>query len=166
MVFAACTLGPRPPQITGVKRAPIASADVGLYLPQCGPLHYETVAKLDASKLGNFSSYPFNLDWLEKLRKQAAGLGANGLLLVPISRPGFNEMPKPGPALQAEAIYVPSPENSLGGASGCANCASKLENLLSSADTVKLQFGNAPPKRVRHIECNGESGNIGILRVA
>ncbi|MGH8161713.1 MAG: hypothetical protein ACRESR_06150 [Gammaproteobacteria bacterium] len=107
LLFAGCSLSPQPPRIVGQMRAPIDFHAVRLYLPQCAPAQYETVAKLDASKLGNFSSYQFNLRWIKQLRKQAAGLGANGLLLVQVNSPLEIGAIRHGPAFTANAIWEP-----------------------------------------------------------
>lgn len=105
LLFAGCSLSPNPPQVVGRMRAPIDFHAVRLYVPQCKPAHYETVAKLDASKLGNFSSYQFNIMWIKQLRKQAAGFGANGLLLIPISSAETLGSDRHGPAFKALAIW-------------------------------------------------------------
>ncbi len=108
--LAGCSLGPQPPQVVGRIRAPIDFHAVRLYVPQCKPPHYEVVAKLDASKLGNFSSYEFNMRWIGELRRQAAGFGANGLLLTPISTAETWGPIRHGPAFKVLAIWEPPTE--------------------------------------------------------
>lgn len=105
LVVTGCSLRPQQPQMVGRMRAPIDFHAVRLYVPQCKPSRYEVVAKLDASKLGNFSSYQFNMRWISELRKQAAGFGANGLLLIPISSAETIGPDRHGPAFKVLAIW-------------------------------------------------------------
>ncbi len=77
---------------------------VKVYLPRCEPSSYEKVAKLDASKLGNFSSYQFNRRWIKALRKQAGSLGANGVLLFPLNDAASVGAVRHGPGFKASAI--------------------------------------------------------------
>lgn len=101
VLLAGCALGPKPPQAVAAEHAPVKPDAVRVYIAQCRPAQYETVARLDASKLGLFSSYQFNLHWIGLLRKQAAGLGANGVLLTKLA----GTYPAPGPAFNALAIW-------------------------------------------------------------
>ncbi len=167
LLFSGCTLGPKPPQVTGAVRAPFDLNEVSLYLPQCEPAHYATVAKLDASKLGKFSSYQFNLNWIKKLRQQAAKLGANGLLLTPLSQPRAPVGPthRTGPGFRVAAIYVPPVERTLAAtANNCKICASKIEALLSAGPSGSALFvlGDAPHKSATHIKCSTKSSKVGI----
>lgn len=107
LTLAACSLSPNPPRIVGRMRAPIDYHAVRLYLPQCTPAHYRTVAHLDASRLGNFSSYQANMRWIGFLRRQAAGMGANGLLIIPINQALTIGPIRHGPAFRAQAIWEP-----------------------------------------------------------
>ncbi|MGH8274387.1 MAG: hypothetical protein ACRES9_09100 [Gammaproteobacteria bacterium] len=135
--LTACSLGPQPPQVVGRMRAPIDFHAVRLYVPKCKPLRYKTVAKLDTSKLGVLSSYQFNLYWIKLLRKQAAGLGANGVLLIPlnaaVSSPGVYGSSF-GPAFKASAIWEPQQAPAAGTSSWAARC-------LHAADLLRYNTG-------------------------
>jgi hypothetical protein len=113
-LLGSCAVQPQPPQMLGRIRAPIDFRAVGLFTPECKPASYQTVAKLDASKLGNFSSYQFNLNWIRALRKQAGTLGANGLLLVPINHGATWGAIHHGPAFKAWAVWEPPPASTAG----------------------------------------------------
>lgn len=118
----ACRIEPQPPQVLGQVHEPIDFHSVHVYVPKCAPPQYKTVAKLDASKLGNFSSYQFDIRWIKALRKQAAELGANALLLIPVGHvvgagavrhgPGFKALAIRGPPTMAAAIST-SPQAAL-----------------------------------------------------
>lgn len=107
-VLAGCGTKPQPPDVTGRMRAPINFHAVHLYVPGCAPGQYERIARLDASKLGGFSSYRFNMHWIRMLRDQAAGLGANGLLVIPVSHAATMGPDRHGPAFRVLAIWEPS----------------------------------------------------------
>ncbi|GEM_PF-2776124 len=130
LLVAGCSLGPQPPRMAGRMRAPIDFHAVRLYVPQCKPPHYEVVAKLDASRLGNFSSYRFNMRWIGELRRQAAGFGANGLLLIPITSAVTIGPIRHGPAFKALAIWEPPIKAPAAGTSVWAGRCQQAAKLL------------------------------------
>lgn len=130
LAVAGCSLGPRPPQMVGRMRAPIDFHAVRLYVPQCKPPHYEVVAKLDASKLGNFSSYQSNMRWIGELRRQAGGFGANGLLLMPLGSAVTIGPIRHGPAFKAVAIWEPPIKAPAAGTSVWADRCLRVAKLL------------------------------------
>ncbi|MGH8225096.1 MAG: hypothetical protein ACRER1_02940 [Gammaproteobacteria bacterium] len=129
-LLAACSLGPQPPQVTGVAQAPIDPHAVKLYLPECKPLAYQTVAKLDASKLGIFSSYDFNLKWLDELREQAADIGANGVLLTETGGAQTWGATRHGPVFKAQAIRESVTQAPTAGTSMWAESCARVAKLL------------------------------------
>lgn len=116
--LAACASAPR---IVGPIHPAIPSDSVVIYNgPSHIPQHYTVVAKLDAAGYGGWSSPSMDALVLRRLRREAARLGANGLLLIPVGH--FPQLPaEPGgpsrggggplmpccarPLARAEAIY-------------------------------------------------------------
>jgi hypothetical protein len=74
--------------ITGKPRAPIDPAQVTLYTT--APAHYEEIAVIDASSQMSFAFGDQNkMDAvMNRLKKEAASLGANGVLLQETGRSG------------------------------------------------------------------------------
>lgn len=103
-------VGISPPRIVGPMRLPIPWQAVRLYSTEQPPVRYQVIAHLNATGYGLNSSRKESVYILNRLRRQAAGLGANGLLLKRLVPPGRkfaeNEM---GSAWRIWAIYVPSP---------------------------------------------------------
>ncbi len=79
MVLAAC--GPTHVLI-GTTHAPVSPGTVRLYLEPI-PRHYEEIAIVDASSRGSFSfTYEGKAEVvIDRLKEEAARLGANGILL-------------------------------------------------------------------------------------
>ena len=109
--LSACIASPR---IVGPTHPSISPAMVRVFESPLIPRHYTVVAKLDAAWYGGCNSPGLDRIVLARLRRQAARLGANGILLVLHRRitvieqmvPGVsNCFPQPLPKL-AEAIYV------------------------------------------------------------
>lgn len=129
VLAGGCSTGPRAPQVVEATSAPVHADAVRLYFPSCKPAAFDTVARLDASKLGNFSSYAFNRRWIQQLRGQAAVLGANGLLLIPRGRAATFGAEEHGPAFKALAIRLattPTPGTAPWAAS-CDRAAKQLD---------------------------------------
>ena len=109
--LAACVAGPR---VVGPLHSPISPARVKVFTFPFLPQHYTVVARLDAAWYGGCNSPGLNRRVLAKFRKQAAHLGANGILIVPNQNRGYPYVPHTtfaGPcflpsAKLAEAIYV------------------------------------------------------------
>ncbi len=80
LVLAGCASTPR---IVGPVRPAIRANQVMIFTPPLVPKHYVVVAKLDGSGFGGYSDLSYDSSLLRKLRREAARLGANGLLLVP-----------------------------------------------------------------------------------
>lgn len=79
LLLAACATGPL---VTGTARAPIDPAQVRVYYsaPQ---VPYEEVARLDVSSGAfTFGDQAKTNAVIERMRRQAAGLGANGVVLL------------------------------------------------------------------------------------
>lgn len=110
--LAGCMMAPK---IVGPVHTPIPPSKVKVFVFPHAPRHYEVVAKLDASGLGGCSSEGVDRIVLATLRKQAARLGANGLLLIPDRHfhptvpSGQCQVPPPYPypPVTAKAIYFP-----------------------------------------------------------
>ncbi len=100
-----------PPHIVGPLHPPISPSAVVVYRPRLLPRHYTVIAKLDATGYGGCSSRGVDRIMVAELRKQAARLGANGILLVPDRHFHIFVFRKasciPSPPVAAEAIYVP-----------------------------------------------------------
>ena len=100
---AACVA---PPRIVGQTHAPIAPSQVMVFESPFIPEHYSVVAKLDATGYG----YSGGMDnfVLHRLRREAARLGANGVLLIKIGHSyRLIRWGTVSPPVKAEAIYVP-----------------------------------------------------------
>ncbi len=102
------------PRIVGPVHPPIPPLTVRVFISPIIPRHYMVVAKLDASGYGGCSSPGLDRIVLATLRKQAARLGANGVLLIPDRHfhsypigPGHYVKCIPRPPVTAEAIYFP-----------------------------------------------------------
>lgn len=129
--LTACSLGPAQPEIVGRVRVPIDYHSVRLYLPGCSPKNFNIVANLDGSMLGNFSSYQFNMRWIKMLRRQAAELGANGLLLIPINHALTVGAVRHGPAFKVRAIWTESlkssDDNPMASGASCTQALNRLQ---------------------------------------
>ena len=107
--LAACVAGPR---VVGPLHSPISPARVKLFTFPFVPRHYTVVARLDAAWYGGCNSPGLNRRVLAKFRRQAARLGANGILIIPGHRRSFlvypeSEVCSPNLVTKlAEAIYV------------------------------------------------------------
>ncbi len=118
LCLAACV---SPPRIIGPTHPPISPAAVVVYRPPLLPKHYTVVAKLDATGYGGWSSPQLDQMVIQKLRREAARIGANGILLIlkPLVKlSGYYEQthfgldarwsgPPAHPFVRAEAIYIP-----------------------------------------------------------
>ncbi len=107
--IAGCAVSP---VIVGPLHPPIQPRQVMVFEPPFVPKHYTVVAKLDATGYGGCSSRGVDRLILANLRKQAARLGANGILMVSIGKKTQSESIALGgcagdPLAKAEAIYVP-----------------------------------------------------------
>jgi TonB family protein len=92
----------------GKVRTPLSLDQVGVYAQ--APAHSDAVARLDSSGLGGFSSKREDHYLLQRLKRQAAALGANGILLQAQNKgnEGGLNAPASGPSFSAMAIYVPT----------------------------------------------------------
>ncbi|MFT4939697.1 MAG: hypothetical protein ACI88A_002742 [Paraglaciecola sp.] len=79
-ILSACSNTSR--QIVGNKRTPIDSAEVQIY--QIKPAEYEQIAFIQVSSKNSlaFSDQAMQKVIIERLKKEAAALGANGVLLT------------------------------------------------------------------------------------
>lgn len=104
--FVGCASDPT--IVTGTKRAPIPPEQVTLYFMQ--PAEFEVIAKVSASSGTRWSEERSVEYALKELKKQAANLGANGLLLEPRidSKSAIDENYKPVTAktVKGTAIFV------------------------------------------------------------
>ena len=101
--------------VTGQKRAPIDFNLVKLYLET--PDNYETIGLVKASSDAGWSEQD-SVDYaIEELKKQAANLGANGVLLMTTGEEttmimvndgygGFYNIPSTDQTVSGKAIYV------------------------------------------------------------
>ena len=78
--LASCITSPK---IVGPLHHPISPASVRIFEYPQTPHHYTVVARLDATGYGGWSSKGVDHLVIQRLRKEAARLGANGVLLVP-----------------------------------------------------------------------------------
>lgn len=110
--LAACIAAP---EIVGPLHPPISPAKVKVFKsPPFNPPHYTVVARLDAAWYGGCDSPKLDRIVLAKFRRQAARLGANGILLILSHRLGHPSVVDgvAGPCFSqpltklAEAIYV------------------------------------------------------------
>src|SRR5688500_17988520 len=80
VLASGCTLTRGSSVVVGTKRAPIDASEVKLYFQ--APARYEQVAILSADARNAFASQQNLTDnTIERLKKEAAELGANGILL-------------------------------------------------------------------------------------
>lgn len=77
------------PRIVGPVRPAIRASQVMIFTPPLVPKHYVVVAQLDGEGFGGYSFPSYDRRILRKLRREAARLGANGLLLVPYGNSPF-----------------------------------------------------------------------------
>jgi len=115
VVIAACASGSA--IVTGSKRAPIASEQVRVYLEP--PADFEVIGLVSASSDAGWTEQG-SVDYaIEELKKQAAKLGANGVVLVStgdnvttvISRSRYGSgsvyaIPVSAKTVQGRAIFV------------------------------------------------------------
>ncbi len=109
--LSACIASPR---IVGPTHPSISPAMVRVFESPLIPRHYTVVAKLDAAWYGGCNSPGLDRIVLARLRRQAARLGANGILLIPSHRIAspWVVLGQRGPCSDqpltklAEAIYV------------------------------------------------------------
>lgn len=78
LAIAGCASGSA--LVTGIKRAPIAPESVKIYLDP--PAVFETIGLINASSDSGWTEQSALNYAIEELKKQAAKLGANGVLLV------------------------------------------------------------------------------------
>ena len=114
--LAGCIAAPR---IVGPVRHPIPPSKVRVFISPIVPRHYTVIANLDASGYGLCDSPGLDRMVLATLRKQAARLGANGVLIIPdrhfhsfpIGPEGPSGKCIPRPSATAKAIYFPHLES-------------------------------------------------------
>jgi hypothetical protein len=84
--------------LTGMKRPPVSSTEVKLYTK--APADYEVIGIVKASSDAGMTEQG-SMDYaIEELKKQAASVGANGVLLKTVGKTGGDE------SISGEAIYV------------------------------------------------------------
>ncbi len=99
-----------PPRIVSPPRSPIAAQDVWFYTKPHWPKPYRIIARLDTTALGGFSGGGTNCAALMRLRREAAALGANDVLLrvsAVFGAISLSQYPS-GPAYQGFAAYSTS----------------------------------------------------------
>lgn len=104
LAFTSCATGTA--LVVGKPRNAINFESVKFYLEE--PETYETIAIVEASSSSGFSSQQRQDYATEELKKQAAKLGANGILITPYSSqtlPVFETY-----TIKAKAIFVPTSE--------------------------------------------------------
>jgi hypothetical protein len=102
LVLTACASGSA--IVTGTKRAPITAELVKLYLEP--PSEFEVIALVSASSDAGMSEQA-SVDYATaELRKQAAKLGANGVLLISIGDMTSTMAGGIGKTVQGKAIFV------------------------------------------------------------
>ena len=116
--LAGCIAAPR---IVDPVRPAIPPSKVRVFVSPSVPRHYTVIAKLDASGYGFCDSAGLDRIVLATLRKQAARLGADGVLISPVRH--FHAFPTPmglggtpgtctrHPPVSAKAIYFSRPRN-------------------------------------------------------
>jgi opacity protein-like surface antigen len=113
LTIAACATGSA--VVTGTTRDPIASEQVRLYLEP--PADFEVIGLVSASSGAGWNEQGSVNYAIEELKKQAAKLGANGVLLVSTgdktttvvggnSTGGFYAVPASEKTVQGRAIFV------------------------------------------------------------
>lgn len=96
LLVSACATGSA--VVTGTKRPAIAPSAVQLYSKP--PAEYDVVGIVEASSDAGLTEQG-SMDYaVEELKKQAAAIGANGLLITSVGERRL------APAIVAEAIYV------------------------------------------------------------
>jgi hypothetical protein len=105
---AACASGSA--IVTGAKRPPIALEQVKLYLEQ--PADFEVIGLVTASSDAGWTDQG-SVDYaVRELKKQAAALGANGLLLsssIGSDTTMVGNIPVTSKTVQGKAIFVKEP---------------------------------------------------------
>jgi hypothetical protein len=105
LVVTACTTGTA--IVTGTVRTPLLPEQVTIYLEP--PTDFEVIGLVDASSEAGWSEQESLNYAIEELKKQAAKLGANGVLLVS-SGEKITGFLKSGPVMaktvQGKAIFV------------------------------------------------------------
>ncbi|HMM74599.1 MAG TPA: hypothetical protein PJ986_02745 [Gammaproteobacteria bacterium] len=102
LTIAACASGSS--IVTGVTRAPIASAQVQLYLEP--PAEFEVIGLISASSDAGLTEQA-SVDFAsEELKKQAAKLGANGVLVVSTDNTKIDVFGGYAKTVQGKAIFV------------------------------------------------------------
>ena len=102
LALAACASGTA--IVTGNIRDPVAPEQVKIYLEP--PAAFETIGLVSASSGAGLTQHG-SVDYaIEELKKQAAKLGANGVLLV---SSGEHTTTTPGQHVQDKAIFVKPP---------------------------------------------------------
>lgn len=96
LALSACASGSV--VVTGTKRPPIAASEVQFYSKP--PAEYEVIGVVKASSEWGFTQQGSTDYAVEELKKQAAAIGANGVLLTSIG--SRNE----SAVVVGEAIYV------------------------------------------------------------
>lgn len=84
VILSALTACRSPPRMVAPARPALSPTSVVVYQPPLLPRHYTVMAKLDATGYGGWSSRGVDRIVLQRLRREAAGIGANGILLIPI----------------------------------------------------------------------------------
>jgi hypothetical protein len=102
LMLAACASGSA--IVTGTKRAPITADLVKLYLEP--PAYFEVIGLVSASSDAGMSEQS-SVDYATaELKKQAAKLGANGVLLISIGDMTSTVAGGIGKTVQGKAIFV------------------------------------------------------------
>ena len=113
LLISACATGSS--IVTGEKRAPIDFNLVKLYLET--PANYEVIGLVKASSDAGWTEQDSVDSAIEELKKQAAKLGANGVLLMATGEQttmimvdngygGFYSIPSTDQTVSGKAIYV------------------------------------------------------------
>ena len=83
--------------------------------------------------------------WINMLRKQAAELGANGLLLIPISAALTIGAVRHGPAFKVRAIWVesfrPYDDNAMASGDSCVQAVKHLQYKVFQGSGLKWGSG-------------------------
>ncbi len=114
IALTALTACVAPPRIVGPIHTPIAPRSVMIFVPPLVPKHYTVVARLDPVGLTVGCTYYIvtNSYLLKQDLRDAARLGANGLLLIPWhTKPGARAVTNGclgAPVRHAWAIFVPT----------------------------------------------------------
>jgi hypothetical protein len=107
IVFAVTACASGSAIVTGTKRAPIALEQVRLYLEP--PADFETIGLVSATSDAGWSEQG-SVDYaIKELKKQAANLGANGLLVISTGDTTtgvISGIAVTGKTVQGKAIFV------------------------------------------------------------